>query len=174
MAVGIEELAQRLDAAAYVAPLVGVAHMDALGELLYQVACALDVVSATDGLFGGGEGLVLDERHAARVVHEGVAGNAGGRLVGLGEAAVDDDEAAAGLHGVLALEGLHGDVSVDDVAVGSLDAKLAEQEVYGGIVVAQGVVVAFGLFHHGLVFEEVALEGGHAVFVEGGGVFAAP
>lgn len=148
--------------------------MDTLGEFLHEVAGALDVGTVADGLFGGGEGLVLHERHAARVVHEGVASNASSGLVGLGETAVDDQEAAVGLHGILALEGLHGDVAVDDVAVVTLDAELAEQEVYGAVLVAQGVVVALGFLHHGLVLEEVALEGGHAVFVEGGGILAAP
>ena len=39
---------------------------------------ALDVGASTNGLFGRGEGLVLYERHAARVVYEGVSCNACG------------------------------------------------------------------------------------------------
>ena len=172
--IGAEELTQRLDAAEYVAPLVGVAHVDALGELLYQVTGALDVGTATYGLFGGGEGLVLDERHAARVVDERIAGNACGGLVGLAEAPVNDDEAPAGFHGVLALERLYGDMSVDDVAVVALDTELAEQKVGSAVLIAQGIVAALVLLHHGLVLQEVTFEGGHTVLVEGGGVLTAP
>ena len=83
-----------------------------------------DVVVVEDGLLPPGEGLVRDDADVPGVIDQGIPGDARGGLIGLAEAAVDDDQLAAALDGALPLLGLHGDVAVDDVAVGSLQTEL--------------------------------------------------
>ena len=45
--IGVEQFAQRLDALADVATLVGIAHVNTFGELLHKVARALDIGTTT-------------------------------------------------------------------------------------------------------------------------------
>ena len=115
-----------------------------------------------------------DDAQYPGVVDEGVAGDAGGGLVGFAEAAVDDDELAAALDGTLALLGFDGDVAVDDVAVGAFQAKFLEEHIAHGRVLVIGVVGVLGLGPGALVLDEPALEGGHPVPAEDGAVASGP
>ena len=108
------------------------------------------------------------------IVDQRIASDAAGGLIGLAEAAVDDQQPAAPLHGALPFLGLDGDVAVDDVAVGALQAELPQQRLADLRVVVELVVDVFGLGPGGLVGEETPLKGGHAVAAEDGAVAARP
>jgi len=92
--------------------------------------------------------------------HERVARDARGLVVGLAEPAVDDDEHAARLDGVLAGGGVDGGVAVDDHAVGAA-AELLEDHAARGRVLDVLVVGVARLFPGRLVREVGALEGLH-------------
>ena len=127
-----------------------------------------------NGVPAAAEGLVGDDADVPGVVDQRVARDAAGGLVGLAEAAVDDDQPAAALDGALALLGLDGDVAVDDVAVGALQAELPQQHLAHGGVVVQRVVGVLGLRPGTLVPDQPPLEGGHPVPAEDGAVPSGP
>ena len=133
-----------------------------------------DVPVFPDGVGPAGKGLVGHQAQAVGVVDERIAGDAGGALVGLAEAAVDHQQLAAALDGALALFGLDGHMAVDDVAVLALQAKLPQQLFTDVGVFVEAVVGVFGLGPGVLVGDEAALEGGHAVAAEDGAVASAP
>ena len=80
-------------------------------------------------------------------------------MVGLAEASVDDHEQPATLDGALARGGVHGRVTVHDVAVGWVDAELPEDGAADLGVVDEGEVGVPRLLPRGLVGEVGALEG---------------
>ena len=100
-----------------------------------------DIGASADGVVGTLEGFVLDELEAATVEDEGVAGDAGGVVVGFGEAAVDDHEAAVGLDGTLSTCHAYGDMAVDDMTVLTFDTEGVEDAVTVFGIVAQKIVV---------------------------------
>ena len=65
-------------------------------------------------------------------------------------------------------------MSVDNVPVLTGDAKLIEQHVAHGFVVAQSVVISLHLLVGGFILEEVALKCSHLVLVESRRILAAP
>ena len=97
--------------------LVGVTDGGVDGLEFYGFGDGLDVVVGAQGLAYVGDALVLEEAQAARVVDECVAGDTGLFVVGLAEAAVDDDGFAARFDGAFAFFDLDGHVAVDDVAL---------------------------------------------------------
>ena len=103
MSVGVEEVFEFGYLGAQLSPLVGVGHEHAVGRHFDNLHGGLDVGASQDGILGAGKGLVLHELEASAVIDERIAGNARLGVVGLGEAAVDDHEAASRLDGVLAL-----------------------------------------------------------------------
>ena len=117
---------------------------------------------------------MLGQIHLVGVGHQGVARDAGDGLVGLGHAAVDDDQLARHLDGALALADFHGDVAVDDDGLGVGDAELLQHAVTGLRVVGQGEIGVGVLLVQLLVLDKVALEGGHLVFAEQRRLAAAP
>ena len=155
--------------------LVGVFHHHALRVELDKERGRLDVQSLFDGFLATLEGFVLHQLEAVRVIDQGVAGDARLRLVGFGKATVYHQQLTAGLDGFLALEGLDGDMAVDDVRMRTrLYAKLLQNAVAGFGFVAQRIIPALGFLAQIRVAHEVTLEGGHLVFVERGGVGTAP
>ena len=108
------------------------------------------------------------------IVDQRIASDAAGGLIGLAEPAVDDDEPAAALDGALALLGLDGDMAVDDMAMGTLQAKLLQDALAHLRVVIKGVVAVFGLGPGALILDEPPLKGGHSVPAEDGAVPARP
>ena len=111
---------------------------------------------------------MLNELKSAGVIYQRVAGDTRFGLIGLGEAAVNHHELAAGLDGILTLDGLDGHVAVDDVTVLALNAELVKNHVNHFGVVAHGVVEALDLLVGILVGNEVALKGRHLALVECG------
>lgn len=109
---------------------------------------------------------MLDELEAPAVVDEGVAGNARGHVVGLGETSVDDHQLAVCPDGRLAFGYVHGYMAVDDVPLLAFHTEGIKDGVDDCGVVAQVVVMSFLFGVRGLVFDEVTLKGGHLVLVE--------
>ena len=66
---------------------------------------------------------MLHELEATRMVDQGITGNACLRVVGLGEASVNDKQFAVRFDRILTLDGAYGDMPVDDVAVLAGDAE---------------------------------------------------
>ena len=172
--VGPQQGLQILHLALQLAADVGLGDLHALLQPLEHHRVGVDVAVDPQGLLLAREGLVGDDAEAGGVEDQGVPGDAGGGLVGLAEAAVDDNELAAGLEGALPLLGLDGDVAVDDVAVGPGQAEFGQHPVAHGGVVVVGVVGVFGLGPGCFVGHEPPLEGGHAVPAEDRGVAPAP
>ena len=104
-----------------------------------------DIVVIDQRVLPAGEGLVGDDTDIVGVVDQGIARDAAGGLIGLAEAAVDDDQLAAALDGALALFRLDGDVPIDDMAVRSGQAKFLQQHIADSWVVIPGVVSVFRL-----------------------------
>ena len=118
--------------------------------------------------------MVLRKEQLVGVGHQGVPGDAGDRLVGLGDAPVDDEHLPPGLHRGFPLPDLHRDVAVDDPGPLAVDAEL-RQDLHGHLrVVAELVVDVLGLGPGGLVVDKVPLKGSHLVFAVQGGLRAAP
>ncbi len=172
--VGVEEVLKVGDLGAEFLALVGIGDEHAVGGHLDDLGGRLDIGLTDDGVAGGSERLVLYELETAGVVDEGVAGDAGLVVVGFRETAVDDHQPSACLDGVLALGGVDGHVAVDDVAVVAFHLEGVEDAVadLGGVAKLEVVALLFlvGL----LVFEEIALEGGHLGLVEQWGILTAP
>ena len=166
MAVGVEELAEFFYLLLKLAALVGVADTDATPHHLHNLRTALDVGTFGNGILSAGEWLVLDELEASAVIDQRIACDARSVVISLGKAAVDDHQHAVGLDGVLALAGMNGDVSVDDVAVLSLHAEAVKDAGADGWVFAQLVVGSLLLVVCGRVGEEIAFESRHAALVE--------
>ena len=117
---------------------------------------------------------MLHKLESTGVEHQGVAGDAGFGLVGFRETAIDYHHFSIGFDRAFSLYGLHGHMSVDNVPVLTGDAKLIEQHVAHGFVVAQSVVISLHLLVGGFILEEVALKCSHLVLVESGRILAAP
>ena len=111
---------------------------------------------------------------AGGVVDKGVSGDASGLLIGLAEAAVDDQKPAAAFSGTLPLLGLDGDMAVDDVAVGALQTELLQQGLAHRRVIVELIVDVLGLGPGGLVGDEAPLKGGHPIPAEDGAVAPGP
>ena len=105
-----------------------------------------DIGASADGIISALEGFVLDELEAATVEDEGVAGDAGGVVVGFGEAAVDDHEAAVGLDGTLSTCHAYGNMAVDNMTVLTFDTEGVEDAVTDFGIVAQKIVVTLSFF----------------------------
>ena len=116
--VGEEEVIEVGDLVLHLAPLVGVADRGVEGLKFDRLGDGFDVVVGAQGFADVGDVLVLQQAQAAGVIDERVAGDARLLVVGLAEAAVDDDGFAAGLDRALALLDLDRDVAIDDVARG--------------------------------------------------------
>lgn len=77
------------------------------------------------------------------------------------------------LMGLSPFLGLDGDMAVDDMAMGTLQAKLLQDALAHLRVVIKGVVAVFGLGPGALILDEPPLKGGHSVPAEDGAVPAA-
>ena len=95
----------------------------AMGVQLHDDGGGADVLAFLDGLVGRQEWFVLHELEATRMVDQGITGNACLRVVGLGEASVNDKQFAVRFDRILTLDGAYGDMPVDDVAVLAGDAE---------------------------------------------------
>lgn len=120
----------------------------------------------------GLEGHVFGELDVVRIEDEGIACNPGLGLVGLGDAAVDDEQAAARLDRVFTIFDRH--MAVDNVRMLGVKAKLLKD-----LAALRGVLVAVVVGVHRLTFkrfvpDKAALKGGHAVFAENRRFGAAP
>ena len=113
-----------MDLLLQVRPLVCVLDHLAVGVQFDDDGGRTDVFALLDGLVGRQERFVLYKLEAARMVDQGITCNACFRVVGFGEAAVDDKQFPVCLDRVLAFDGAYGDMSVDDVAVLAGDAEL--------------------------------------------------
>ena len=101
--VGDDQLFQVVDLFPQDLALVHVLDQDAAVLLLQDVFAGDDIDVFGDGLFGADKGLVGPQGHVPAGIGQGVAGDAGGGLIGPAEAAVDDDDLAPGLHRALPL-----------------------------------------------------------------------
>ena len=124
------------------APLVCVLDHLAVGVQFDDDGGRTDVFALLDGLVGRQERFVLYKLEAARMVDQGITSNACLRVVGFGEAAVDDKQFPVCLDRVLAFDGAYGDMSVDDVAVLAGDAELVQQHVTDRFFFPEGIVGA--------------------------------
>lgn len=117
---------------------------------------------------------VLGQGDVVGVVDQGVARDPRLLLVGLGDAAVDDEEAAIGPHGGLSLFLDDRDVAVDDMALVGVQVELLEDLFGDGLFRGQGEVGVHLFFMVFLIGGEVAFEGGHLPLTEHGGLGPAP
>ena len=100
--VGAEQITQGVGLSLEFGADVSLGDLDAGVHALKDPGAVGDVHVFLNGGFPAAEGLMGDDAQHPGVVDEGVAGDAGGGLVGFAEAAVDDDELAAALDGTLA------------------------------------------------------------------------
>lgn len=135
-----------MDLLLQVRPLVCVLDHLAVGVQFDDDGGRTDVFALLDGLVGRQERFVLYKLEAARMVDQGITCNACFRVVGFGEAAVDDKQFPVCLDRVLAFDGAYGDMSVDDVAVLAGDAELVQQHVTDRFFFSEGIVGAFSSF----------------------------
>ena len=112
--IGLQQCLQVVDLLFQLAAHVGPGDAEAGLHALEDLRLGDDVGVIPHGVGVTGEGLVGHDADAAGVVNEGITADAGGGLVSLAEAAVDDDQLAAALEGAFALFGLDGDMAVDD------------------------------------------------------------
>ena len=105
---------------------IHLADFQAVVKLLRYDSGVQDVLIVLDGILGTAEWLVGGQSHLMRVVNEGIAGYTCGRLVGTGEAAVDDEEASIALDGTLTVLALDRHMAVDDMAVWTFQTKFFE------------------------------------------------
>ena len=174
MTIGVEQFAQLRDLLHDIASTVGVSHLHALARHLHDLHFALDVRAVDDGLPRASERLVLYQLESSGVIDQCVSGDAGGLVIGFSKSAVNHHQASFGFDGCLACSDVHGHVSVDDVPVFALHAESVHDAVAHFGIVAQPVVGTFYFLVQRLVGEEVALEGGHAAFVEERALRSAP
>ena len=127
-----------------------------------------------DGRITSDKGLVCHDPEGLRGADEGIAGNAGGRLIGLAEAAVDDDQLAAALDGAFTLAGFDRHMAVDDVAVRTLKTEFLQNELADGGVLIERVIRVLRLRPGLFVGDEAAFEGGHAIPAEDRAVAPGP
>ena len=78
---------------------VGFADLHPVLQLVEDKALVGNIVIFVDGVILAGEGLVGNHPEMPGIEDQGIAGDAGGGLVGLAEAAVDDDQLTAALDG---------------------------------------------------------------------------
>ena len=97
--VCVQQEAQIVDPGLQVAPDVRVADFLPIFLAFEDIGGRGDAVVFPDGRIAPDKGLVCHDPEGLRGADEGIAGNAGGRLIGLAEAAVDDDQLAAALDG---------------------------------------------------------------------------
>ena len=88
---------------------------------------------------------MLHEFESTTVIDERVAGDACLGMIGFGKTAVNDHELSARLDGILALRGMDGYVTVDDMAVVALYPKGVEDAVTYFLVVTELEVGSFFL-----------------------------
>ena len=119
-------------------------------------------------------GAVGGEEDAVGIGDEGVARRARGLSVGVGEAAVDDQDLSLGFHRLFAFFPLHRRVAVNDFASSRVDVKGAENLFREIHFLPQAVVGIFFLFVGGFIINKVAFEGGDPLLAEKGRGFAAP
>ena len=110
--------------------LVGLGNLHAVVDLFDDVLITLDVLILVDCVVLAGKGLVGHDPEIAGGENQGIARDAGGGLVGLAEAAVDDDQLAAALDGALTLLGLHRHMAVDNMAVGAFQAEFLQKHLH--------------------------------------------
>ena len=108
------------------------------------------------------------------VVDEGVAAEASLTLIGLGDAAVDDEEEPIAPDGALTLPFLDGDVAVDDVGVGGVQAEFPQNHLADGALLDLGVVGIVDLYVGLRLGDEIALKGGDLALAEEGGLGSHP
>lgn len=174
LTVSMEKSAEVFDASLYLVAAISLRDEDAVVGAGDDLLKGDNIGPSHNGIGGGGERFVLNKVEAFAVVDECIAGDAGGAVIGVGKAAVDDKEASVGLDRVLALSSTHGDVAIDNVAVTALDAEMIEDVVDDAGIVTQEVIMAFRLLVRRLVFNEVSLESSHLALIEEGAIDAAP
>ena len=143
-AVGFQQEQQVVHSGLEGFTFVGLADTHPGLQLFEHHAVAGDVVVLVDGIPLAGEGLVGDDAVVPGIVDQGIAGDAGGGLVGPAEAAVDDQQLAAALDGAFALLGLYGDMTVDDMAVFAFQPEFLQNPVADCGILVVGVVGILG------------------------------
>ena len=108
------------------------------------------------------------QHEAVGVRDQRVAGDAGGGLVGLREAAVDGEHAAAALHRILAVLHLHRHVPAHDARRLGVHAEVLEDAGHHALVVQVGVERVLDLLARLLLGDQVQLERGHLALGEQG------
>ena len=128
-AIDVHEAGQHVDVLLQLFADVGLIDLDAVVARLHEHGLWDDVLVVPDRVFKPFETLERGDPHAVGVEDEAVAGDAGGLLVGLREAAVDEEELAFSADGRLALGRLDRGVAVDDVGEFGIEAELVEDDL---------------------------------------------
>ena len=93
---------------------------------------------------------MLYELESAAVIDQRISGNAGGLVVGAGEAAVNHHQLSASLAGILATGNVYGNMAVDDVTICALRSESIQNTVAHFGVVAVLEIIALLLGVHAL------------------------
>ena len=172
--VGLQQKQQVIHSGLVFPALVSIRYPQPHRQLFKDHAVAGDIVVVVNGVVLAGERLVGNHPVMPGVVDQGVAGDAGGGLVGFTETAVDDQQLAAALDGAFALADLHGNMAVDDVAVLPFQAEFLQQHIAYSRILIIGVIGVLGFCPGAFVLNEPALQGGHPVTAEDRAVAARP
>lgn len=131
---------QAVDLARDPTPDVGVAYKESVFARFEYGHLGMNVAARFDRLFHGVERFVRAQFQTVRIVDERIACDARLFVVRLAETAVDDDQFPLRLDGALAVLFLDGNVTVDDMAVFSVNAEIAQYFFAERLVVAVAVI----------------------------------
>ena len=93
---------------------------------------------------------MLNQLESATVIYQRITGNTRLLMVSLRESTINHHQFAFSLDGILTLRGMNGHMTVDDMAIRSLDTKGIENTVADLLIVTQLEIIAF-LFFVGLL-----------------------
>ena len=121
--VSLQQGHQVIDPLLKLLALVRIRNFHTFIHLLKDKGIVCNVMIMMDCLKPSGKGMMGNDPHVAGIEDQCVAGNTGGGLICLAEATVDDDQFAAALDGTFAFFGLDGNMTVDDMAVWSVQTE---------------------------------------------------
>ena len=174
LAVGFEQRIERADLTPQFLADVGVRNQPSPVRRFKDIRGREDVAVFLYRVSNGGERPMRHQAHPPGVVNQRVACDAGRRLIGLAEAAVNREQPPARFDRAFAVLLLDRDVAIDDMAVPPAESEFRENPLDRLGVVVVLIIWVFGFFPGRFVGDEHPLKGRHPASAEDRRVLAAP